>query len=100
MGAGLGLTAFALVPFLELSGNLGFEPLSSHFHTAELKRGLIFAQLWELPMLFVPYLRGAPLGTFEGTSSVATRNYVGVAVAVVGIVGLWNRPAMKRGGPD
>ena len=98
LGAGGGLAAFALVPFLELSGTLGFDGLAIHTHTAEFKRGLQGAPLHSLMMLFIPFFNGAPLQTFQGTSGIGAANYVGVLVPVLALIGLWNRPAMGKAG--
>ena len=98
LGAGVGLTAFALVPFFELAGFLTFDDLSTNTHTASSKRGLQFAPLRFLIMLFVPFFNGAPLRTFQGTSGIGAANYVGMLIPTLAIIGLWNRPAMGKAG--
>ena len=98
LGAGVGLTAFALVPFFELSGLLGFDDLSTNTHTVALKRGLQFAPLRFLMMLFIPFFNGAPLQTFQGTSGIGAANYVGMLIPALALIGLWNRPAMGKAG--
>jgi hypothetical protein len=95
LGLGVGLTAFKLVPFLELSGSLGFGGLGTHGHTG---RGLGFDHLRFLVSLFVPYFDGAPLSNYQGTGWTGIRNYVGVVVPLLAFIGLWNRPAMRKGG--
>lgn len=95
MGLGVGLSAFKLVPFLELSGSLGFGGFGTHGHTG---RGVGFDHLRFLVSLFVPYFDGAPVSNYQGTGWTGIRNYVGVVIPLLAFIGLWNRTAMRRGG--
>jgi len=98
LAAGVGLTAFAYVPFLELSGSLGFGELSVHRHGPDAGLGLTFNRLDGLITLFIPYFNGPTLQNFQGTGSAGIRNYIGAVVPILAVIGLWNRAAMGKAG--
>lgn len=95
---GVSLTAFAYVPFLELSGYLGFSGLSVHRHTPDAGLGLLAQRPQSLISLFVPWFNGPTNLNFQGTGSNGIRDYVGVAVPVLAFIGLWNRAQMAKFG--
>lgn len=95
LGLGVGLTAFVLVPFLELAGVPGFHEIGVHRHE---HRGLHFDHLSALISLFVPYFNGAPVRALDGSGWTGIRNYVGVSIPLLAFIGLWNRAAMGRAG--
>ena len=95
---GIGLAAFALLPFSELTGQLGYAGLSIHRHTPGMKIGVQHDSLQHLVSLFLPYFDGAPVSNFQGTGLSGLRNYVGVMVPLLAVVGFWNGRAMARGG--
>ncbi len=97
-GVGVGLTAFALVPFIELSGSLGFDGLSVHLHGPGSGSGLEFAPLTRLISIFVPYFHGPPWQAFQGGGWTGIRHWAGVVVPLLALIGLWNRPAMAKAG--
>lgn len=96
--AGVGLTAFAYVPFLELSGSLGFGGLSVHLHAADADQGIRSQRPQDLISLFVPWFNGPTNLNFQGTGSNGIRDYIGVAVPVLAFIGLWNRAQMAKFG--
>ena len=95
---GIGLTAFALAPFIELSGVGGIGGHSVTLHHPERRLGLTFDSLRYLVSLFVPYFDGPPTSSFQGGGWTGIRNYVGVVVPLLAIMGLANRRLMSRGG--
>ena len=96
---GMGLAGFALVPFLELSGSLGFGGYAVHFHGADLDVGLNkFVSPRALISLFVPYFNGAPTSPFDGSRTTGIRDYTGLLVPMLAFLGLWSRPAMAKAG--
>lgn len=97
-GLGVGLTTFVLVPFLELSGSLGFGGYSVHLHAPGSDRGLEFSPLRALISIFVPYFYGPPWLAFDGGGWTGIRHYAGMVVPLLALIGLWNRPAMGRAG--
>lgn len=96
--AGVGLTAFALVPFLELTGALGGKGLAVHLHSPDLARGIQHDPLQFLVSLFIPFFDGPPVQNFQGTGWTGVRNYVGVIVPLLAFIGVWNRPLMRKAG--
>ncbi len=98
MGTGVGLTAFTVLPFIELTGSLGLDGLAVHRHTPDSAIGVRFDAPAKLISLFVPYFDGPPVDSFHNSGWTGIRNYVGVVVPVLAIVGLWNRPAMAKSG--
>ena len=97
-GAGVGLTAFTMLPFLELSGALGGSGLALHRHTPDLGIGANHDPLQFLISLFVPFFDGPPVDNFQGTGWTGIRNYVGVVIPLLALAGVWNRPAMRKHG--
>ena len=95
---GIGLSAFALAPFVELSGFGGVGGHSVHLHPPERRLGLTFDSLRYLISLFVPYFDGPPTSSFQGGGWTGIRNYVGVVVPLLAIMGLGNRRLMSGGG--
>jgi hypothetical protein len=95
---GIALSAFVLVPFIELAGFLNLGGHSEHLHAPERKLGLTFDALRYLISLFVPYFDGPPTSSFQGGGWTGIRNYVGVAVPLLAFLGLANRRAMATGG--
>ena len=75
---GVGLSAFALVPFFELAGALDFGGLSIHNHSPAREIGLKHDSLRRLITLFVPYFDGEPVFNFQGSGLLRVRNYVGI----------------------
>jgi hypothetical protein len=98
MTAGVGLTAFAYFPFLELAGYLGFSSLSVHRHGADAGLGLLAQHAHSLISLFVPWFNGPTNSNFQGTGSNGIRDYVGVVVPTLAFIGLWNRAHMGKSG--
>ena len=97
-GLGVGLTAVVLVPFLELSGSLGFGGYSVHLHAPGSDRGLEFSPLRTLISIFTPYFYGPPWLAFDGGGWTGIRHYAGMVVPLLALIGLWNRPAMGTAG--
>ncbi len=97
-GAGVGLTAFALVPFIEHSGSLGLDGPSVHLHGPGSNRGTEFAPLQRLVSLFLPYFHGPPWQSFQDGGWTGIRTYTGMAIPVLALTGLWNRPLMAKAG--
>lgn len=95
-GVGVGLTAFTMIPFIELSGALGMDGLSVNVHEPGSDRGLEFTSPRRLISLFVPYFLGAPWQAFQGGCCTGIRDYAGVTVPLLAFIGLWNRPAMGK----
>lgn len=98
VAAGVGLTAFILVPFFELTGFVGFEPLSVHRHTGEAALGLRHHSVPIMLSLFVPYFHGPPVQNLLGNSTTGMYTYAGVVAPLLGFLGLWNRRAMRAAG--
>lgn len=97
--AGVGLTAFTLVPFLELSGSLGLGGLAVEGrHAPGSDLGTKFAPMRHLVSLFIPYFDGPPVQNFQGTGWTGIRNYSGVVIPLLAFVGILNRRAMGRSG--
>ena len=97
-GAGIGLAAFSLVPFIELSGSLGQEGHSVHLHAPGSGQGLAFASPRRLISVFVPYFYGPTRQAFDGGDWTGIRTYVGMVMPVLAFIGLWNRAAMTKAG--
>ena len=95
---GVALSAFILVPFIELAGFLNLGGHSVHLHPPERRLGLTYDALRYLISLFVPYFDGPPVSSFQASGWTGIRNYVGVVVSLLAFLGLANRRMMAAGG--
>jgi len=98
LGTGAGLSAFVIVPFIELSGFLDFGGLSVHLHPTARELGIKHIPVRTVISLFVPYFDGPPVQNFQGSGWTGIRHYVGLVIPLLGVMGLWNRPLMRRAG--
>jgi Bacterial membrane protein YfhO len=98
MVAGLGLSAFALGPTLQLVGLPGGAGLSVSLHGPGSDRGIAHDPLRALISLFTPYFDGAPQRNFQSTGWSGIRNWAGVATPLLAILGLGHKPGMRKVG--
>ncbi len=95
---GVGLAAYAVVPFIELAGAPGLDGLSVHRHTPGAEIGVKHDPLEFLISLFLPYFDGAPTSNFQGTGWSGIRSYAGIVVLLLAALGIWNRRLIAKGG--
>jgi hypothetical protein len=90
---GFALAAPFLVPFLEYLSR------ASTIHTSDALLGFGALRLrWALSLL-VPYVNGRPLAPSQpGTEFFVARNYIGVVLPILAVLGLWHRPLARRVG--
>lgn len=98
LALGVGLTGYALVPMVELIGVPGTGGLVETRHTVEAAHGLRYDRPEHLVTLLVPYLKGPPQQSFVDGGWSGVRNYVGVVVALLAVVGLFARAPIRRFG--
>ncbi|MEE8346716.1 MAG: YfhO family protein, partial [Dehalococcoidia bacterium] len=98
LATGAGLSAFVIVPFIELVGFLDFGGLSVNLHPTARQLGIKHIPVRTVISLFVPYFDGPPVQNFQGSGWTGIRNYVGLVIPLLGVMGLWNRPLMRRAG--
>jgi Bacterial membrane protein YfhO len=90
--AGFALAAPWLLPFLE------YLPNAYSVHTANAGLGLGYvAPRWALALL-IPYIDGPPLAPIHPTQFFLARNYFGVVLVFLAVLGLWHRPLARRAG--
>ena len=90
--SGFALAAPVLLPFWEYVQN------AFTSHTPEAQIGLDFDARRLSISLLVPYFSGVPLDNVLGTGWTGIRNYVGVILPFLAILGLWQRPLARRAG--
>ncbi len=90
--SGFALAAPVLLPFWEYIRN------ASTLHTPEAQLGLGFDPPRFSISLLVPFFNGDPLDNLTGTGWSGVRNYVGVVLPFLAILGLWHRRLGRRAG--
>jgi hypothetical protein len=90
--AGFALAAANLLPFAEYVAN------SHNIHTADQQLGLGFDSPRLSISLLVPFFNGSPLDNLEHTGWSGVRNYVGVVLPFLAVIGLWHKSLMKQAG--
>jgi Bacterial membrane protein YfhO len=97
LAIGLALTAVTTVSFLRLTGYLGGEPLIRNVHLRAQGLGPKADELPRAITFLLPFVRGAPLRGFHG-GFTQVRDYTGVVMPVLGLIGLGNRAFLRRAG--
>ena len=90
--AGFALAAPVLLPFWEYVRN------AYTAHTPGSNFGLGFDSPRLSISLLIPFFSGDPLNSVDGTGWSGIRNYVGVVLPFLAILGLWHRPLARRAG--
>ena len=89
---GFALAAPVLLPFWE------YVRYSFSSHTPDAQYGLRFDPPRLSISLLVPFFNGDPLINLQGTGWSGVRNYVGVVMPFLAILGLWHRSLARRAG--
>lgn len=93
---GLALTTFAMLPFLELSGVVGFPGESVHTHdTTAAIDGTLALPPPTLITYVLPWLYGAPVAPYPGLVRIDFTNYLGVVVPFLALLGIATRRSQR-----